>query len=350
MAIGSPFALGSTGASSVTTTVGAPISSTIFGTIFVVGTVSSISDGTANAYTLSGPVAFGGANFYSFRSVGIAHDVPLGSSIAASGSISSALSISVGAVAGAGSVDVLTIPVTGTSSSISASTGTLSRTAELVVALLCYGWTSGPPTFTEGASFAGLTNAVGSFAASRIATHAAPTAASVTYAPSASGASGLQTCVQLMTFEPASPVPLPAAEGAFALTGGAAGLLVGHKLAAAPGVFALTGEAAAVLAARIIPAGEGMVHLTGGPAMFTDGLTLSVSPGSFSLNGKAAGLRVARKIQAAPGTFGLTSNDAALVFGPKQWPVIPPVTDIWTPVAPNPDPWTPVVSNPDDWT
>ena len=74
------------------------------------------------------------------------------------------------------------------------------------------------------------------------------------------------------------------------LTGVAAGLGAGRKVAGATGAFVLTGKASTLSAQRRFPA----------------------APGAFTLNGVAATLRHGARLLATPGAFILTGYEALL--------------------------------------
>jgi hypothetical protein len=108
---------------------------------------------------------------------------------------------------------------------------------------------------------------------------------------------------------------LPAAAGAFALTGQAAGLSIQRRLPAAAGSFTLAGQSASLSIQRRLAAGAGAFALTGDPATLSVGRRLTTGAGTFTLAGAAASLSVQRRLPAAAGSFALTGQSATLSVG-----------------------------------
>jgi hypothetical protein len=102
------------------------------------------------------------------------------------------------------------------------------------------------------------------------------------------------------------------ASGAYSLTGTAAGLKAGRKLAAASGSFTLTGTAAGLAADRALSADSGSYSLTGTAAGLRRGFMLSGASGAYTVTGTAAGLEADRRLAAASGSFAVTGTAVTL--------------------------------------
>ena len=83
-----------------------------------------------------------------------------------------------------------------------------------------------------------------------------------------------------------------------------------YTLIASTGTFVLTGQAAALLAGRKLAAATGVFTLTGLAANLVKGRHLVAAPGSFVLTGNAAGLLAGRRLVAGTGVYVLTGNAA----------------------------------------
>jgi hypothetical protein len=105
---------------------------------------------------------------------------------------------------------------------------------------------------------------------------------------------------------------IAAAAASFALSGTAATLAKGFRLTAASGPFVLSGAAAALKAGRKIAAASGSFALSGATIALRKGFSLSAASGSYVLNGLAASLKAARKLPAASTSFVLTGAAAGL--------------------------------------
>lgn len=357
MSIGTPVAISSTssnfGVASGTafpTTVAAAAGSLIVVCVAVWTAtnvlVTSVTDSVGNTYALvaQSPSTSGlvGTAIYACRSA--TTTLPSGGGITVNVAGGNAYAAAAYSVSGASNGSDATNSKAGTvaATSESLTTGALVNPNEIVFAVT----RANSASFTSWSPGTGFTN-IGSLGPLDVMVDYAIVSGltSKTYGPSWTPSATYATT--LATFQGA--LILNASPGSFSLTGQAGSLRAGRKLAANAGAFALTGGPATLKAARKLAALAGDFFLSGMPAMFTDGLTFSVSPGSFSLTGGSANLRVTRAIQAAPASFALSGGDAGLIFGPKQWPIVPPVSDTWTPVPANPDPWTPVVPNADSW-
>ncbi len=105
---------------------------------------------------------------------------------------------------------------------------------------------------------------------------------------------------------------LTASAASFILTGAAAALSWGRKIAADAAAFVLTGANASLLAARKIAADAGAFTLTGASAGLLRGLRLAADATSFTLTGASAAFVYGRKIAAEAGSFALTGVNAGL--------------------------------------
>lgn len=117
------------------------------------------------------------------------------------------------------------------------------------------------------------------------------------------------------TTNPPSNADLVSAVGAFTLTGVAAALVQGFKLASAVGAFVLSGQTATLRWGRSIAGAVGEFILTGIDAGLKAALKIVSEVGTFVLTGIAAELKAALKIAGAVGAFTLTGVDAALRLG-----------------------------------
>lgn len=106
---------------------------------------------------------------------------------------------------------------------------------------------------------------------------------------------------------------LAADPGSYALTGLAAGLRAARLVSAVPGAYGVTGQAAGLRAARQLIAANGGYGLIGSAAELLAQRKVAAVPGAYSLTGQAAGLRAARKIPAVPGVYSVTGSPATLI-------------------------------------
>jgi len=103
----------------------------------------------------------------------------------------------------------------------------------------------------------------------------------------ASVASGQVICA--VAFKLASgPAPLDAGGGSFAVSGTAASLELGRKVAAASGSFAISGTAATLKKNLPLVAGSGTFAVTGTAATLRHAYKLAADAGSFAISGTAA--------------------------------------------------------------
>lgn len=116
----------------------------------------------------------------------------------------------------------------------------------------------------------------------------------------------------MMVSAGAATYTLTAASGAIALSGSAASLLAGRKLAAQSGALAMVGGAAGLTAARKMTTQSGAVALTGNAAGLIAARRLTANTGSTGIYGADAGLLTARRLSAATGSIPITGGAAAL--------------------------------------
>lgn len=121
--------------------------------------------------------------------------------------------------------------------------------------------------------------------------------------------------LQLEASAGGSPYTLTAETGSYTLTGVAAGLKAGRKLAGDTGSYTLTGQDAALTHGYHLTAGTGSYTLTGIDAGLAAARKLSAGTGSYTLTGQAAGLRATRVLTADTGSYSLTGVDAGLKAG-----------------------------------
>jgi hypothetical protein len=126
---------------------------------------------------------------------------------------------------------------------------------------------------------------------------------------------GSNASLSFILAPPATAYNLTADGAALTLTGTAASLLFGRKLAAVSGSLALTGTDAGLLFKRLFAAGSGSFALGGADAGFRVGKTMAATGGSFTLAGTDVGFRTTRIIAADGGAVALTGVDAGLRFG-----------------------------------
>jgi hypothetical protein len=103
--------------------------------------------------------------------------------------------------------------------------------------------------------------------------------------------------------------------GAVAITGTAASLERGYKVAADAGTYAITGTAAGLRGTFILDAQPGAVSITGTAVNLNRGRSLSADAGSFAVGGTAAGLLFGREVAAVAGSFAVTGTAASLEHG-----------------------------------
>lgn len=103
--------------------------------------------------------------------------------------------------------------------------------------------------------------------------------------------------------------------GSYALTGAAAALRVGRKVAAVAGSYAVTGTVASLERGLRLVADGGSYAVTGTDATLRKGYPLAATAGSYAVTGTAATLRVTRRISAAAGSYAVTGTAASLERG-----------------------------------
>ena len=126
-------------------------------------------------------------------------------------------------------------------------------------------------------------------------------------------------------WDSATNTTLVAGAGSYALTGTAASLLHGWKVAAGAGSYALTGTDAALNKGQRLTAGAGSYALTGTDASLLHKRILTAGAGSYALTGTAATLRRNLPLVAGAGSYALTGTAATLIAGCRWWPVLAPM-------------------------
>jgi len=115
--------------------------------------------------------------------------------------------------------------------------------------------------------------------------------------------------------------PMAAASGSYAVTGTAATLLKGSTVSATSGSYTINGTTASLEFNRKLTAGSGSYSVTGTDATLTytpaGSVTLTADPGSYAFIGTAASLLVGRTLTAASGSYAVTGTAATLIAGPR---------------------------------
>ena len=104
--------------------------------------------------------------------------------------------------------------------------------------------------------------------------------------------------------------------GSYTLTGTAATLKAGRKLAADSGTYNLTGTAAALKVGRKLTADSGTYTLTGTAVAFKRGYALGAESGTYTVSGTSVNLKAGRKLTADSGSYALTGTDVTLNYSP----------------------------------
>lgn len=123
------------------------------------------------------------------------------------------------------------------------------------------------------------------------------------------------TPVHMSAAATATAYVLVAAQGAYVLTGKAAGVLTGRLLAAAQGAYSLTGQAAGLYRGLKVAAAQGAYALTGQAVGFIRSYVLAAAQGAYALTGKAAGLLRALKMSAVQGSYSLAGQAVNFLKG-----------------------------------
>lgn len=103
--------------------------------------------------------------------------------------------------------------------------------------------------------------------------------------------------------------------GSYSVTGTDATLRYGRKLAAAVGSYTITGTAAGLKRAYTLAAAVGSYSISGTAAALHYGRTLAGAVGSYVITGTAATLRRAYTLASEVGSYILTGTDATLTQG-----------------------------------
>lgn len=106
---------------------------------------------------------------------------------------------------------------------------------------------------------------------------------------------------------------LTASAGAYTVTGNAASLELGRKVAAAAGSYAITGQTVTLQKNIPIVAGAGSYAVTGAAASLLHDKTLIASAGSYVITGTDAALSKGLTLAASAGSYAVTGTDATLV-------------------------------------
>lgn len=169
--------------------------------------------------------------------------------------------------------------------------GTLAQATELVWGAAIHA--DGPDTTTQPASWtevldASTGNNTHSAAYKQVAATTAPT-----YDPDFASVSSVAWGAAVAAYKlSAAAYTLTASVGSFTLSGQAAGLKAGRKVAAGTGSFSLSGQPAGLRATRAVAAGVGSYALTGIPAGLAAARRVAAAAGSFILTGADADLQV----------------------------------------------------------
>lgn len=133
-------------------------------------------------------------------------------------------------------------------------------------------------------------------------------------------ASSVGKCVTI-AIRPVAAKVITADAGSYAVSGQAATLKHGFKIAADAGSYSVAGQAATLKHGWKIAAGVGGYSLTGADATLTKGSSsakvLSADAGSYVFTGQAAGLLHAWKTAGGIGSYALTGQAATLRHGWK---------------------------------
>lgn len=105
------------------------------------------------------------------------------------------------------------------------------------------------------------------------------------------------------------------ASGSYALSGQAAGLLLGRKIDIAQGSYTLTGQDVALSKGFTVALDSGGYTLSGQSVELTAQRTIAIETGSYTLTGQDLGLAKGFVIAIGQGSYGLTGQDVGLLFG-----------------------------------
>jgi phage gp45-like len=113
----------------------------------------------------------------------------------------------------------------------------------------------------------------------------------------------------------ASAYDLVADAGSYAVTGSAADLEYGRRIAADPAAYAVTGSAAALEYGFRIAADPGAYAVSGAAVDLELGREVIADPGSYSVAGSAADLEYGREVVADAAAYAVAGQDASLEYG-----------------------------------
>ncbi len=105
--------------------------------------------------------------------------------------------------------------------------------------------------------------------------------------------------------------------GSYTVTGQAATLEVGRKLALDAGSYTVTGQAATLTFTRLLACDAGSYTVTGQAATLAVNRALAFDAGSYTVTGQDAGLVVDRVLAFDAGSYVVTGNAATLIAGRK---------------------------------
>ncbi len=194
-------------------------------------------------------------------------------------------------------------------------TGTLSQSAEVVVAFLARGTSTSIPSATSPNILVGTVTRVNII---RLAIGSQVVAATTSVSPEFTSAADPAECILgTASFRKALGKTVAADAGSYALTGTVAGTLHARLVSADAGAYALTGTDATLTYGTVggytIAADAGAYALTGTDAGLLHSRLIDASAGSYALSGTDAGLLLARKLAADAGSYGLTGTTASLL-------------------------------------
>lgn len=318
-------ARGTSSGSSVSTTAGTSTGGV--GSVFLLlvsfdpGTnISTVSDSKGNTYSLIGSVVTAGtAKLAAYICEGGTGGASHTGSMTFSGSAFPTLHLLEVTVAATSTP--LDIAVSGSDSATpyTLSSGTLAQAAEAVIAMCEINAVGNVGSYSVTGGFTILSEEpdADNYWTSGVAAQitAATTAVTASFTRTNGGAATLSglLIVSIKEATGGASYSLTAAQGSYSLTGQAAGLRYGRKLAAGQGSYALTGQTVGLAysgAARILTAAAGSYSLTGQSVTLRAGRKLVAAQGSYAITGQSALLKRGLKLAAGSGTYAITGSDA----------------------------------------
>lgn len=323
MAIGTPVSQGThayasgalSGSSTMTVTTLANIAA---GSLIVVATgnfdsslrsISSVSDSAGNSYVNATTSANGNnkseiwykANCAALSSGGTI-TITFSSSFSAGGG-GTACAASVTGVTTVGPLDQVAQNNSASATSITTTTGTLSRANEICFAA-SYDNDSAGVTYTEASGFSSINSDIASGARLALSYETVAATTAISYTPTFSSAGAIVQPVA--TFIGPIDTTLTASAGSYALSGAAATLGKLYRLTADAGAYVLAGFAATFPRAVRLTATAGSYILTGAAATLRHGIMMAANAGSYVLSGTSASLKRGFRMTAAPGSYMIT--------------------------------------------